>query len=163
MAATSIKDGFQGGSDNQLKVNSDGSVNVNSTGAGGGPVVTNITEIGGATISEGQKPMSASLPVVIASDQTPMVSTTAVVTSVTSSATNTTLLASNPNRKGAVFYNDSTQTCYLKLGTSASNTSFTILMQTGSTFIIDTPPLYTGGVDGIWSSANGFMRVTELV
>lgn len=36
MAATQIKDGFQGGSDNQLKVNTDGSINVNATGGGGG-------------------------------------------------------------------------------------------------------------------------------
>lgn len=36
MAATQIKDGYQGGSDSQLKVNSDGSINVNSTGGGGG-------------------------------------------------------------------------------------------------------------------------------
>lgn len=36
MAATTIKDGFAGGSDNQLLVNPDGSINVNSTGGGGG-------------------------------------------------------------------------------------------------------------------------------
>lgn len=34
MAVTTIKDGYAGGSDNQLKVNSDGSINV--TGGGGG-------------------------------------------------------------------------------------------------------------------------------
>lgn len=37
---------------------------------GGAPWADNITEIGGAAISLGQKTMSASLPVVIASDQT---------------------------------------------------------------------------------------------
>lgn len=36
MATMQIKDGFEGGSDNQLKVNSDGSINVNATGGGGG-------------------------------------------------------------------------------------------------------------------------------
>lgn len=35
MAATTIKDGFEGGSDNQLKVNADGSINVDSSGGGG--------------------------------------------------------------------------------------------------------------------------------
>lgn len=37
MATTQIKDGFAGGSDNQLKVNADGSINVDITGGGGGP------------------------------------------------------------------------------------------------------------------------------
>ncbi len=35
MAVTSIKNGFEGGSDDQLLVNPDGSINVNSTGGGG--------------------------------------------------------------------------------------------------------------------------------
>lgn len=34
MAATQIKNGFQGGSDDQLLVNPDGSINVNTTGGG---------------------------------------------------------------------------------------------------------------------------------
>lgn len=171
MAATTIKDGFAGGSDNQLKVNADGSINVDTSGGGTGNV--NITEVGGAAIVLGQTTSANSLPVVIASNQSPiavvptqgipMVSNSTTVASVASSATNVTLLASNANRKGAVFFNDSTQTCYLKLGTTASNSSFTIEMQAASTFIIDTPPLYVGEVDGIWASANGFMRVTELI
>lgn len=36
MATTQIKNGFQGGTDDQLLVNPDGSINVNSTGGGGG-------------------------------------------------------------------------------------------------------------------------------
>lgn len=35
MAATSIKNGFHGGTDDQLLVNTDGSINVNTTGSGG--------------------------------------------------------------------------------------------------------------------------------
>ena len=41
MATTQIKDGHGGGSDNQLKVNADGSINVNS-GGGGGSTNANI-------------------------------------------------------------------------------------------------------------------------
>ncbi len=70
MAATTIKDGYQGGSDNQLKVNPDGSINVNTGGGGGSNV--NLTEVGGAPIAEGQTTMANSLPVVIASDQSPI-------------------------------------------------------------------------------------------
>lgn len=36
MATTQIKNGFHGGTDDQLLVNPDGSINVNSTGGGGG-------------------------------------------------------------------------------------------------------------------------------
>lgn len=49
MATTQVKDGFQGGSDNQLKVNADGSINVNSSGGGGSSNV-NISEVGGVAI-----------------------------------------------------------------------------------------------------------------
>lgn len=54
MATTTIKDGFQGGSDNQLKVNNDGSINVNSGGGGSSNVNIhdstggNLTSTGGA-------------------------------------------------------------------------------------------------------------------
>jgi len=71
MATTTIKDGFNGGSDNQLKVNSDGSINVNTSGGGGGSNV-NLISVGGASINLGQTTEANSLPVVIASDQSPI-------------------------------------------------------------------------------------------
>lgn len=54
MATTTIKDGFAGGSDNQLRVNDDGSINVNGGGGGGSSVNihdsagNNLTSTGGA-------------------------------------------------------------------------------------------------------------------
>ncbi len=57
MASTTIKNGFQNGSDVQLLVNPDGSINVNSSG-GGGTSNVNITEIGG-------NPVTTSIPVTI--------------------------------------------------------------------------------------------------
>jgi hypothetical protein len=57
MAVTQIKNGFQGGSDDQLLVNPDGSINVNATGGGGGsnasvgpvnsPAPASATEVAG--------------------------------------------------------------------------------------------------------------------
>lgn len=54
MATTQIKDGFQGGSDNQLKVNADGSINTTggsgsnaSVGSTGTTAPTSATELGG--------------------------------------------------------------------------------------------------------------------
>lgn len=86
--------------------------------------------------------------------------TTSSVTSVASSATNTTLLASNASRIFASIYNDSSKTVFIKLGTTASATSFTILLMPNSYW--EVPNDYTGEIDAIWSAANGNARVTEL-
>lgn len=62
-----MKDGFNGGSDNQLRVNDDGSINVNSTGSGGGnasvgpvlqPAPTSATEIAGVDPDGKLRPVS---------------------------------------------------------------------------------------------------------
>lgn len=69
MAATQIKNGFQGGSDDQLLVNPDGSINVNGGGSGGGnasvgPVnvtsPTSATEIAGVNPEGNLTPVSVS-------------------------------------------------------------------------------------------------------
>jgi hypothetical protein len=86
---------------------------------------------------------------------------TATTTSVNDTASNVTLLASNANRLGATVYNDSTVALYLKLGGTASLTSFTVKMAAGGYF--EVPFGYTGIIDGIWSSdASGAARVVEL-
>ena len=85
---------------------------------------------------------------------------TATLTSVPSSATSVTLLAANSGRKGATIYNDSTQNLYVKFGTTASNTSFTLIMVPASYY--EVPFQYTGRIDGIWAAANGNARVTEF-
>jgi len=87
-------------------------------------------------------------------------STVSALTNVASSASNVTILALNAQRKGATIYNDSTQILYLKLGATASATSFTAKIPSESYYVI--PAEYTGIVDGIWASANGNARVTEL-
>lgn len=69
MATAIIK---SGASDNQALVDGTGHLLVTASGGGGGAVSANITEIGGAPIALGQSTMAGSLPVVIASDQTPI-------------------------------------------------------------------------------------------
>jgi len=81
-------------------------------------------------------------------------------TNVASSASNVNLLALNSNRLGAMIYNDSTATLYVKLGTTASLTSYTV--QIAPLGYYEVPYGYTGNIDGIWSSANGNARITEL-
>lgn len=106
-----------------------------------------------------------SFGVALASDDNLVTMVTApasgVQSSVASSASDVTVLASNSARKGAYIYNDSTQVLYLLVGSGTSSTTvFTQKMAAGDAFALQ-PGSYTGVVKGIWASANGFARVTE--
>lgn len=113
----------------------------------------------------GSKTSANSTPVVIASDQAAIAtltptSATATRSDVASSATSVTVLASNASRKGAIIFNDSTKILYMKFGTTASATDFTVKMMPGDYYEI--PFGFTGRLDGLWASVNGNARVTEL-
>lgn len=84
------------------------------------------------------------------------------VTSVAGSATSVNLLASNTARKNAAFYNDSTAIAFLKLGSTASSTSYTVQLVPGAYYELPTVKIYSGAIDCIWASAAGNMRITEL-
>lgn len=121
--------------------------------------------LGATTPTVGQKAMAASIPVVLASDQTTVVvaeqkSSTATHTNVVSSITSVTLLASNAARRGATVYNDSNQDLFVKLGATASATSFMVKIDANG--YLEVPFGYTGVIDGIWNVANGFARVVEF-
>lgn len=89
-------------------------------------------------------------------------SSDAIVTSVAASITAITLLPPFADRKGAILWNDSTATAFLKLGAGASTTSYTwkIASQSGYELSI---PIYVGEISAVWDAANGSMRITELV
>ena len=86
---------------------------------------------------------------------------TANLTNVASSASSVTVLAANTARLGATVQNDSTAVLYLKFGATASTSSYTV--QLASKAYYEVPFGYLGIIDGIWASANGNARVTELV
>lgn len=88
------------------------------------------------------------------------ISSTATLSNVSGSATSVTVLAANSARVGATVYNDSTAICYLKFGATASTTSFTVKLAADTYY--EVPGGYTGVIDGIWASATGSARVTEL-
>lgn len=90
----------------------------------------------------------------------PSTTANSAVTQVNSSASSVQLLASNTARKMATFFNDSTQALYLKLGTTASSSSYTVKMAAASYYELP-PPIFTGRIDGIWASANGSVLITE--
>lgn len=88
-------------------------------------------------------------------------SSTGTQSNVAGSASSVTILASNANRLGGAVYNDSTAILYLLLGSgTASATAHSVQMQAGSYF--EVPAFYTGAMTGIWASATGSARVTEL-
>lgn len=122
---------------------------------------------GAVVISSGSVAVSnfpATQPVSVAATLTTSEekSNTATLSNVASSASSVTLLSSNASRMNATFYNDSTQICYVKFGTTASSTSYTIQMAASSYYELPVGRIYTGSIDAIWASANGNMRVTEL-
>lgn len=85
---------------------------------------------------------------------------TAAVTRVPSSVDAVQILAANPDRLRLLVYNESTQTLYLKYGSGASSTSYTVQLASGDYF--ECPGRYTGLVTGAWAGANGAAMVTEL-
>lgn len=87
---------------------------------------------------------------------------TATLTNVTAATSSTALLAVTAGRKQAMFFNDSTAILYLKMGTTASTTSYTVQIPAGGYYELPSPSVYTGIIQGIWSAVNGAVRITEL-
>ena len=88
-------------------------------------------------------------------------SSTGTITSVAAAVTSTQLLASNSNRVSATFFNDTTSsTLYIALAGSASTSAYTVKVLAGSYW--ELPVSYTGAIYGIWNSASGNVRITEL-
>ncbi len=103
-------------------------------------------------------------PVITTSGQSVIVSDTATCTAVASSATVVTLLAANADRVMATFTNNSTSSLFLRWGTGASLTTYSVPLAAQSYY--ELPLLaggkpYTGIVTGIWTTANGTCNVTE--
>lgn len=93
----------------------------------------------------------------------PFGTATSAVTSVTAATSTTSLLAANAARVQALFFNDSTANLYLKLGATASTTSFTVKIPAAGYYELPTNSgVYTGAIDGIWDAVNGAVRVTEV-
>ncbi len=91
--------------------------------------------------------------------------TAAAKTSVTSAAASTSLIASNANRKMLIITNESTAVLYIDLsGGTASATSYSVVLGPTATSVSPSFTIsnFTGAVTGIWASANGFARITEL-
>lgn len=88
----------------------------------------------------------------------PTTGTTSSPASVTTTVA--TVLASNASRKGATIYNESGAIAYIKLGSAATTTDYTLQVIIGAYYAV--PFGYTGIITGITSSGTAVLRVTEL-
>lgn len=70
------------------------------------------------------------------------------------------LLSPNTNRIGATIYNEGSAICYMKLGTDASTTSYTLQIISGAYY--ELPYRYTGSITAITSSGSCVLRITEI-
>lgn len=86
---------------------------------------------------------------------------TGTTSTVAGSATSVQLLAANTSRIGVIIYNDGNADLKIKFGTTASSTNFSILIPKNTNYE-GWAPLYNGRIDGIWSSAAGNARITEI-
>jgi hypothetical protein len=88
---------------------------------------------------------------------------TPTTTSITSSASSVTVLASNSNRRGISVSNQSTAKLYLSFTTPATIANSFIEMPAGSFLLLDHNLIVTNAIYGLWASANGTAQVTEYV
>jgi len=153
------------GSNNDVTVTS-GSITETNSAAIKTAVETIDNAISG---SEMQVDVVASLPagtnnigdVDVVSTTLPTGVSTSSVTSVSDTNTSTTLKAANSARKQIIIQNTSSAVLYIKYGTTASSTDFTVSLSQGDTLIEDR---YTGRIDGIWATDpnDGAAKVTEI-
>ena len=92
---------------------------------------------------------------------TTVIANNATLSNITSSTSSQLIFSSSVNRKGFIFYNDSTSNCYIAFASTASSSAFTILLNSGMTYQNEAI-IYTGSISVVWATANGFLRVTEL-
>ena len=90
---------------------------------------------------------------------------TPTLANVAASASSVALFASNPQAVGRIIVNDSAAVLYVKYGTAASATSYSVRLDAGAQYEFPQYQgrIHTGAVEGIWASATGAARTTEMV
>ena len=83
-----------------------------------------------------------------------------VITNIASTIGTVVLAVAQSKRTNLAIYNASTQVLYMKLGSGAKSTDFTLMM-VGSGYYELPRPVYNGQITGVWPTANGFAMVSE--
>lgn len=119
---------------------------------GYGPYPESLVDLGDGTYAPKVYPVAA----------TDITAPTATLSNLASAATSAQALAANTSRKGVTMYNDDAYGVYIKYGTTASATSYTVFI--GANGYWEMPdPIYTGRIDAIWAGdGSGSLRITEL-
>lgn len=91
---------------------------------------------------------------------TQIMTSTSTQSSASVTASSTTVLAANAARLGATIFAESGAVCLLKLGATASITSYSVAINIGGYYEI--PFGYTGVIDGITISGTSVLRITEF-
>lgn len=139
-----------------------GSSGAVSTGA---TIVTGDIEIGAVELKNASTDDRASINAAGELLTTTTPPSTGTLSNVSGAASSTTILAANASRKGATVFNDSTATLYLALANvTASTTSYSVQISASGFYELPVSQggVYTGIIKGIWASATGAARVTEL-
>lgn len=129
-------------------------------------VVATIAD--GADVSQGAKAdaavidptASASVIALLKGILSVQKSGTATPANVAGSAASVALFVSNPAAEVRTIFNDSAAVLNVNFGAAASAVAFVAQLQPGGYYELP-QPLYTGAVNGIWSSAVGSARVME--
>lgn len=174
MATTQIKNGFEGGSDDQLLVNPDGSINVKGTISATNPSVgpTGTTAPVQATEIAGVTPAGNLVPVAVTTTgQVQVTGTLTVVqgfstlspgypTQVSVGVTSVLLIAANTARKYFHIFNNSSQPIYIQYQVSAALNQG-IRINSGTFFTLDSENLWLGTINGIGFIAGQLIDVLE--
>lgn len=140
-----------------IRIKDDGSLDVS--------LDTGDIEIGAVEIKDGSSDQRATVngsgELLVAATLAPTVITASTVTRVASATSSHLLVAANSARKALYFYNDGNAQQFIKFGTTASTTDFSVRLTSQSFFEVPLP-LYLGQIDVISSSTNGAVQVTEL-
>lgn len=140
-AVVSIKDP---NADYQMKVNSDGSINVNG---------------GGSTIGTVDQGMAGTDPWPVTT--TPVTVSTSSITVVTVSAnTSTQLIPANSGRNGVNIFDQTGTNCLIALASTSSSSSFSFILVPFQNYNMDVP-IYKGAISANCSN-NGILAITEF-
>lgn len=120
----------------------------------------------GTMVNIGNGVAANALRVTLASDGTGVVEqqsrSTATITTLTSATTSAQLLASTAGRKGLYLTNTDENPVYVKYGTTASSTNFTVKIPSNGYWEMPYP-IYTGRIDAIWTAdGSGSLISTEI-
>lgn len=171
MATTQIKNGFEGGSDDQLLVNPDGSINTKITGGTiiasnpsvgptGSPAPVQATEIAGVDSAGNLIPVAVNSSGQIEIDEGFDTLSPGYPTQVTVGTTSITVLPANSARKYGHIFNNSSEAIFVQFqATAALNQG--IKVGPGTFYTLETTNLWRGDLNAIGVMAGQLISVVE--